>query len=473
MSPEPRFVPTSEREKPRPLYVVWEITLACNLACGHCGSRAGPVRAGELSTEDCLRLVDQLAQMGTEECTLIGGEAYLRPDWVEIIARLVHHGVRVGVQTGGLALTDRRLDAAVSAGLHTLGVSVDGLEATHDQLRGRVGSYQAALSAIRRAAARGVATGCNTTITALNLHELEAMLDPLAEAGLRFWRFALAVPMGRAADNPELLVQPDTLSTLMPRLSALHHAARLRGVQVQLGNDLGYFGPHEEQLRGDDREIIQWTGCGAGRTGMGIEADGTIKACPSLATDTFSAGRFPSINMEDAWTHHPALSFTRRRTAADLSGFCRSCYYADVCHAGCAWMAHSLFGAVADNPYCHHRVLELARQGLRERVERVEAPAGRPFDVGRFRLHVTRIDGAPYEGPAPSDGTVARDVSTARAEHVSGRALKICRDCQRHVFAGTPTCPHCSADVAEAEARHQAGLAAYAQLEAVLRTMGR
>src|ERR1700745_4376755 len=69
-----------------PVHVVWEITLACNLKCGHCGSRAGKRRANELSTAECLDVVRQLAAAGTREITLIGGEAYLRRDWLEIAA---------------------------------------------------------------------------------------------------------------------------------------------------------------------------------------------------------------------------------------------------------------------------------------------------------------------------------------------------------------------------------------------------
>lgn len=59
-------------------YAVWEITLRCNLACVHCGSRAGPPRATELSTEEAFDLVRQLAEVGITQVTLLGGEAFLR-----------------------------------------------------------------------------------------------------------------------------------------------------------------------------------------------------------------------------------------------------------------------------------------------------------------------------------------------------------------------------------------------------------
>ena len=94
---------------PHPIYVVWEITLKCDLGCKHCGSRAGHVRDHELSTERCLQTVDELAAMGVREVTLIGGEAYLRDDW-DIIARAItDKGMAAGMTTGARNLTDERI----------------------------------------------------------------------------------------------------------------------------------------------------------------------------------------------------------------------------------------------------------------------------------------------------------------------------------------------------------------------------
>ena len=80
------------------------------------------------------------------------------------------------------------------------------------------------------------------------------------------------------------------------------------------------------------------------------------------------------------------MQFTRGRTREDLWGHCRSCYYADDCLAGCTWTSHVLFGKRGNNPYCHHRALELLEAGRRERVVRVEAPPGAPFDYGRYEI---------------------------------------------------------------------------------------
>ena len=127
-------------------------------------------------------------------------------------------------------------------------------------------------------------------------------------------------------------------------------------------------------------------GCGAGRVSIGIEADGTIKGCPSLATKSWSGGNVRETPLKDIWERSTALRYTRDRTVKDLWGYCATCYYADECKAGCTWTADVLFGRPGNNPYCHHRALELKRSGLRERVVRVEEAPGLPFDQGRFEL---------------------------------------------------------------------------------------
>jgi hypothetical protein len=86
------------------------------------------------------------------------------------------------------------------------------------------------------------------------------------------------------------------------------------------------------------------------------------------------------------------MRYTRRRTKQDLWGFCHDCYYSDVCRAGCTWMSDMLLGKPGNNPYCHHRALQLAERGQRERVEKVDDAPGRPFDQGLFRIVVEPLE---------------------------------------------------------------------------------
>ena len=81
----------------------------------------------------------------------------------------------------------------------------------------------------------------------------------------------------------------------------------------------------------------------------------------------------------------------RDRTVDDLWGYCRTCYYADTCRAGCTWTGFSLFGKAGNNPLCHHRALEMQRQGLRERLVPVSPAPGVPFDHGIFEIVVEEV----------------------------------------------------------------------------------
>src|SRR5271156_1407812 len=127
--------------KSRPIYAVWEITLACDLACRHCGSRAGHGRPDELTTAEALDLVDQMADLGVKEVNLIGGEAYLRPDWLDIIRKVRARGMICSTTSGGRGLTAEKVAQAKAAGLMGASISIDGDEETHDRLRGGAGSY--------------------------------------------------------------------------------------------------------------------------------------------------------------------------------------------------------------------------------------------------------------------------------------------------------------------------------------------
>ncbi len=374
----------------RPIYAVWETTLKCDLACRHCGSRAGRARPDELTTAECLDLVRQMADLGVMEVTVIGGEAYLRDDWVEIIAAIRAAGMQSTMTTGGRGLTAERASAAARAGLQSASVSIDGNQATHDRLRGVAGSHRSALGAARNLRAAGIGLSINTQINRASIAELADICETVIALGAHAWQIQLTVAMGRAADAPEVLLQPYDLLELFPVLGELKRRCVEARVTLWPGNNIGYFGPYESVLRGT---MVRghMASCGAGCSTMGIEADGTIKGCPSLETAAWAGGNLRDASLRDIWERSAPLRYMRDRTVDDLWGFCRTCYYADTCRAGCTWTGFSLFGKPGNNPLCHHRALEMQRRGLRERLVQVAPAPGEPFDNGRFEIIVEEV----------------------------------------------------------------------------------
>lgn len=387
----------------KPIYAVWEITLRCDHACDHCGSRAVKARPDELSTEEMFEVADKLAAMGSREVTLIGGEAYLRPDCPALVERLARHGVRVTMQTGGRGLTKDRCRTLKDAGIAAIGVSIDGPPEIHDLLRASKGSQVAALQALDHCRELGIVTSSNMQVNRLSQHFLRQTFEQVKEHGIRAWRCQLTVPMGRAADRPEWLLEPwkildviDELAVLKTEEAQRTHAAGKpieQMVNISLGNNLGYFGPHEELLRSLPGLSSQyWSGCAAGKYTIGIESDGRVKACPSLPTHPYTGGNLRDIPLEQLW-ETPALRFARdRKTPSEggdeLWGFCRGCYYADVCMAGCSWTSHVTLGRRGNMPWCYHRASTLKKQGLRERIRKVVDAEGLPYDYAKFELVV-------------------------------------------------------------------------------------
>lgn len=400
MSRSARTLRPSDYSGPRPIYVVWEITLRCDHACAHCGSRAGAfTRESELETHELLEVAHAIAKLGAREVTLIGGEAYLRRDVYELVETMTRLGLRVTMQTGGRGFTAAKARRFKDAGLAALGVSVDGPQSVHDELRDAPGSWASAMQALHNAADVGMITTSNSQINRLNRPYLRETAEALENAGVYVWRSQITAPMGRAADRPEWILQPwmvlDVMDTLADIQIEAIKRARDKGIDprrafnVSLGNNMGYYGPHEQLLRnrpeGKDR---YWSGCSAGKWVMGIESDGTIKGCPSLPTAPYTGGNVRDESLAKIWGADNSMAFTRTNRQEELWGFCKTCYYADVCQAGCSFTAHSTLGKRGNYPFCWHRANEFRKRGQRETLVHAARAPGTPYDFGRFELGV-------------------------------------------------------------------------------------
>ena len=388
-----------------PAYVVWELTLRCDQPCAHCGSRAGASRPEELTTQEALRVVTELKEMGAQEVVVIGGEAYLHEGFLDIVRALKQAGIRPSMTTGGRGITAALAQQMKEAGMSGVSVSVDGLRKEHNAIRKAPGSFEGAMNALDCLKAAGIPIAANTNINRVNQAVLEQLFELLRDKGIRSWQVQITVPLGRAADRPQMLLQPYDLLDVVPRIAALKKRAYANGMLIMPGNNLGYFGVHEALLRSTQQGGgDHWQGCQAGKLVMGIESNGGVKGCPSLQS-SYVGGSVRERPLNDLWRNSDALSFNRARTVEDLWGFCRSCPFAEVCKGGCTFTAHAIFGRPGNNPYCHFRAEHLAKQGKRERLVATEAAPGQPFDNGLFDIVLEDLTAA--EPTAASEDLVA------------------------------------------------------------------
>jgi pyruvate-formate lyase-activating enzyme len=119
--------------------------------CRHCASAAGLPRPDELTTEEALALCDQFPSLAVQEVDFTGGDPLLRPDWWRIARRVAELGIATRIVTNGLPLVASTVARIREVGISTVGVSLDGLEATHDDIRALPGLWRRVLAGIERA----------------------------------------------------------------------------------------------------------------------------------------------------------------------------------------------------------------------------------------------------------------------------------------------------------------------------------
>ncbi|MFW5878636.1 MAG: radical SAM/SPASM domain-containing protein, partial [Myxococcota bacterium] len=373
----------------RPRYCVWELTLACNLRCGHCGSRAGQARPDELDTGECLKLVKDLAALGCEVITLSGGEPTLREDWPAIAAEIRRQGMIPNMVTNGVGMDAEKARLMKEAGLSNVAVSIDGPPDIHERIRGK-GTYPGTGQAVRLLQEAGLPVTVMTTVNALNLSRLEEVHAACKSLGVSRWRLQLGKPMGNLDDHEDWVIRPRDLLYLLPRL---HRLAIEDDLPVGIGDSIGFFGPYDEPLRATSWKGTpqRWAGCQAGLQAIGIEANGGVKGCLSLQAfagekDPFVEGNIRERSLKEIWRDPNLFAYNRRASVKELTGFCASCSKKNVCKGGAKCVASAVTGDVLEDPYCYHRVAELARRQPIARMRGAVAAAAAGASIGLVTL---------------------------------------------------------------------------------------
>lgn len=270
----------------------WESTLRCNVHCRHCGSDCRSTElTPDMPAEDFLRVMDTITPHVNPNQVLIiisGGEPTLRKDLEAVGSALHQRGYPWGMVTNGLALTEDRFHALRQAGLLTMTVSLDGLEDDHNWMRGHKGSFAAATRAIRLAAADKLLTwDVVSCINRRNIHHLPELRDYLWSLGVRHWRIFAITPMGRAKNDPELIITDEEYRHMLRFIKEERQAGRHVSYSCE-----GFLGEYEGQVRD---HLYQ---CSAGISTASILIDGSISACTSIRGKYYQG----NIYKDDFWT---------------------------------------------------------------------------------------------------------------------------------------------------------------------------
>ena len=346
----------------RPRTCIWEITGACNLRCVHCENTSGERSTRELPIDRMLETAETLARLGCRHVDVTGGEPLLRAGWDGLCRRLADLGMRVALITNGTLLDDEALERAARAGVKIVGVSIDGLQETHDRTRPRPvpgrSPWEEAVEALRRAAPR-IETVAVTQVNVQNLGELPALRLLLRELGVRRWQIQLCLPTGRVLELGEpYVVGPGDLEELTAFIASANGDGLLPSIDTS--DTIGYYTDREPLLRKRAGGQGLWIGCQAGIRSVAITYEGTVRGCSAMPR-AFDAGDLHDEDFETIWNDEGRFAYSTRFDADRLEGDCGDCRFGPLCRAGCTSLAWWAGGTIYANPYCLHRVRGLAR----------------------------------------------------------------------------------------------------------------
>ncbi len=331
-----------------PKVAVWEYTLACDSKCIHCGSDAKFKRKDELTTVESLDLVDQISDIGFNLTVLSGGEPTLRRDWAIISERIKTNNKDFGIISNALRWNSKTIDTLVSLKPYAVGFSIDGESQLHDYLRGINGSHKKVFDMIKQLKKYDVTVCAVTAVNNLNLNELSEIRNRLIVYGVDAWQIQMASPMGRMANNKELVLDANDYYKLGKFI--VETRERLPYMNVQAGDCIGYFGSQEKKLRDSE-----WNGCMAGIEGIGIESNGNIKGCLSIQATKSIEGNIRTTKLKDIWENMENFKYNRAFQIANMKGDCIGCEKSLQCKGGCQSQSTAFFNEFNHAPYCFLR----------------------------------------------------------------------------------------------------------------------
>lgn len=344
---------------------VWEITMGCNMRCRHCGSGCESPLPDELTTDEAMDLVAQLAELRMQWITLSGGEPLMRKDWHLIASELNKKGIIPNLITNGWYLTEGMVSKALESGIGVLAVSLDGLEENHDHMR-QEGSFQRVVNGLRLMGDKGQKTGVITTVSRRNLEELPKIKELLLSLGVSSWQLQIGLPMGNYRHTPGEIMPPEAVDSIID----FCYASTLEGrIKVYPADCVGYYNLKELETR---RMIYRtegyplWMGCNAGRRSLGILHNGEILGCTSIRDRSFLEGSIRQRPLKEIWNDPNAFRWSRQARKQELAGSCRICQYGDQCLGGCPNTRLTMHGSLqSENSYCsYHLRLSQTREKL-------------------------------------------------------------------------------------------------------------
>jgi radical SAM protein with 4Fe4S-binding SPASM domain len=347
----------------RPI-VVWNITRRCNLKCIHCYSDSDAREyPGELTWDQCRGVVDDLAQFGVPGVLLSGGEPLIHPRFFDLAAYARSKGLRLTLSTNGTLIDRDAAQRIKNTGFAYVGISLDGIGATHDHFRGRQGAFDKTVAAFRHCKAVGQKVGLRLTLSAHNIADLERILDFIEAEDIDRVCFYHLVYSGRGSNVVDVSHEETraAVDKIIDRTASWAASGRPREVlTVDQPADGAYLYLRlleEKPERAEEvLNLLRWNGGGAHGSGTGI---GNIDTQGNVHPDQFwqslTLGNVKQRPFSEIWRDdgNATLAALRNR-AGRLEGKCAGCRFLNICGGGFRVRAVQVHGNLwAPDPACY------------------------------------------------------------------------------------------------------------------------
>jgi putative heme d1 biosynthesis radical SAM protein NirJ2 len=310
------------------LIASWNVTNKCNLSCEHCYRDAGKEHESELTTEEGMALLDEIAKAGFKLMVFSGGEPFMREDILELTKHAASLGLRPVYGTNGTLLTKEMVASIKEAGGAAVAISLHMVDAERmDDFCGEEGAFDRAIQAMRNCAEAGLPFQVNTTAFDRNQEDILPLCDLAIEMGAKSHHVLFMVPTGRAKNIEEESLREQQYERLIRQLLKKRQetgfdikptcAPQFMRIAKQLGIDTGRYR----------------RGCLAGISYCSIIPTGDVWPCPYLP---IKIGNVRETPFSEIWANTKV--FKDMRSIA-YSGKCGVCDFKNAC-GGCRARAY-------------------------------------------------------------------------------------------------------------------------------------
>ena len=360
-SPAPRVAKPGSTRAP---VVIWNLLRRCNLTCKHCyATSADSEFRNELDTTEALGVIDQLHEAGVRVLILSGGEPLLRDDIFQLADYARDKGFYVALSTNGTLIDEQNIERIAAADFDYVGISIDGLEAVHDEWRQLKGSFAASMHAIDLCRARGIRVGLRTTLTQHNYPQLPALLELMRAHDVQKFYLSHLNYSGRGKRS-----RCADVHAQMTR-DAMWQIFERAWQDVEAGRDTDFVSGNNDA---DAILLLQWAAerlsaaqlaaledmlraWGGNASGAGIA---NIDNIGDVHPDTYwwqhTVGNVRRQRFRDIWLDNPQpLLLQLRQHPRAVGGRCGECRWLAICNGNTrtrAWAAGDLW---AEDPGCY------------------------------------------------------------------------------------------------------------------------